>query len=99
MHHVEKEADEVVVEKKKELKKSELEGEKEKIKEGEKSEKKIHFLNVVMKKNVEKQFSKFVSMFKKLHIDIPFSEVLEKMTQCAKFMKEILSKNRRLMRR
>ena len=96
---MEKEADEVVVEKKKELKKSEPEGEKEKIKEGEKSEQKMPFPNVVMKKNLEKHFSKFVSMFKKPHVDIPFSEVLEKMTQCAKFMKEILSKNRRLMRR
>ena len=42
------------------------------------------------------QFSKSVSMFKKLHVDIPFSEVLEKMPQYAKFMKEILSKKRRL---
>ena len=35
-------------------------------------------------------------MFKKLHVDIPFSEVLEKMPQYAKFMKEILSKKMRL---
>jgi hypothetical protein len=35
-------------------------------------------------------------MFKKLHVDIPFSEVLEKMPQYAKFMNEILSKKRRL---
>src|ERR1044072_2068982 len=35
-------------------------------------------------------------MFKKLHVDIPFSEVLEKMPQYNKFMKEILSKKRRL---
>ena len=47
-----------------------------------------------MKKNLEKQFSKFVSMFKQLHVDIPFSEVLEKMPQYAKFMKVILSKKR-----
>ena len=50
------------------------------------------FPNAVMKKSLEKQFSKFVAMFKKLHVDIPFSEVLEKMPQYAKFMKEILSK-------
>src|ERR1044072_7909508 len=35
-------------------------------------------------------------MFKKLHVDLPFSEVLEKMPQYAKSMKEILSKKRRL---
>src|ERR1044072_3579510 len=88
LHHVEKEDNEVVVEKKIELKKNED--------EGEKSEKRIPFPNAIMKKNLEKQFSKFVSMFKKLHVDIPFSEVLEKMPQYAKFMKEILSKKRRL---
>src|ERR1044072_1959190 len=82
--------DDIVVE----LKKNKHEDEK---KEGEKSEKeKLPFPNAVMKKNLEKQFSKFVSMFKKLHVDIPFSEVLEKMPQYAKFMKEILSKKRRL---
>src|ERR1044072_4164238 len=48
------------------------------------------------KKKLERQFSKFVSMFKKLNVDIPFSEVLEKMPQYAKFMKEILSKKRKL---
>ncbi|XP_057422236.1 uncharacterized protein LOC130716069 [Lotus japonicus] len=35
-------------------------------------------------------------MFKKLRVDLPFSEVLEKMPQYAKFMKEILSKKRSL---
>src|ERR1044072_143622 len=35
-------------------------------------------------------------MFRKLHVELPFSEVLEKMPQYAKFMKEILSKKRRL---
>ncbi|XP_057426043.1 uncharacterized protein LOC130719431 [Lotus japonicus] len=35
-------------------------------------------------------------MFKKLRVELPFSEVLEKMPQYSKFMKEILSKKRRL---
>src|ERR1044072_298216 len=48
------------------------------------------------KKKLERQFSKFVSMFKKLNVDIPFSKVLEKMPQYAKFMIEILSKKRKL---
>ena len=59
----------------------------------------MHFPNFSKdnaKKNMETQFSKFVSMFKKLNVDIPFSEVLEKMPQYAKFMKEILSKKRKL---
>src|ERR1044072_207231 len=71
---------------------------REKIREGEKSEKvnKVPFPKALVKKNLEKQFSKFVTMFRKLHVDLPFSEVLEKMPQYAKFMKEILSKKRRL---
>ena len=71
--------------------------EKKKIDEGEKEkENKVSFSKVLMKKNLEKQFAKFVSMFKKLHVDIPFSEVLEEMPQYNKFMKEILSKKGRL---
>ena len=70
----------------------------EKNTEGEKSEKvsKVPFPKALVKKNLEKQFSKFVSMFRKLHVELPFSEVLEKMPQYAKFMKEILSKKRHL---
>ena len=95
--HEEKATGEVAVENKsaeEELKNSNYE--KKKIKEGGKNEKKLPFPNVVLKKNLEKQFAKFVAMFRKLHVDIPFSEVLEKMPQYAKFMKEILSKKRRL---
>ena len=35
-------------------------------------------------------------MFKKLHINIPFAEALEKMPSYVKFMKDILSKKRKL---
>ena len=35
-------------------------------------------------------------MFKKIEINIPFSEVLTQMTQYAKFMKDILSKKRKI---
>src|ERR1044072_8910596 len=55
---------------------------------------KVPFPKALVKKNLEKQFSKCVAMFRKLHVDLPFSEVLEKMSQYAKFMKEILSKKR-----
>src|ERR1044072_5034231 len=86
---------EEIVEEEERVKKKKKE---EKIKEGEKSEKvnKVPFPKALVKKNLEKQFSKFVAMFRKLHVDLPFSEVLEKMPQYAKFMKEILSKKRRL---
>ena len=37
-----------------------------------------------------------MDVFKKLHINIPFVDVLEKMPNYVKFMKDILSKKRRL---
>ncbi|XP_050918495.1 uncharacterized protein LOC127135915 [Lathyrus oleraceus] len=40
----------------------------------------------------ENFFEKFLEMFKKLEINIPFSEALEQMPIYAKFMKEIISK-------
>ncbi|XP_050885360.1 uncharacterized protein LOC127090530 [Lathyrus oleraceus] len=42
----------------------------------------------------EKNFEKFLEMFKKLEINIPFSEALEQMPIYAKFMKDIISKKR-----
>ncbi|XP_057432285.1 uncharacterized protein LOC130725041 [Lotus japonicus] len=60
---------------------------------------KVHFPPFptnIAKRRLEKHFSKFVSMFKKLRVDLPFSEVLGKMPQYVKFMKEIISKKRKL---
>ena len=37
-----------------------------------------------------------MEVFKKLHINIPFAEALEQMPSYVKFMKEILSKKRKL---
>ncbi|XP_050916307.1 uncharacterized protein LOC127131427 [Lathyrus oleraceus] len=42
----------------------------------------------------EKNFDKFLEMFKKLEINIPFLEALEQMPSYAKFMKDIISKKR-----
>jgi hypothetical protein len=42
----------------------------------------------------EKNFEKFLEMFKKLEINIPFSEALEQMPIYVKFMKDIISKKR-----
>ena len=35
-------------------------------------------------------------MFKKIEVNIPFAEALAQMPHCAKFMKDILSKKRKL---
>ncbi|XP_062104133.1 uncharacterized protein LOC133815293 [Humulus lupulus] len=48
------------------------------------------------KTTLDKQFSKILEVFKKPHINIPFVEALEKMPSYVKFMKEILSKKRKM---
>ncbi|XP_062088688.1 uncharacterized protein LOC133795248 [Humulus lupulus] len=48
------------------------------------------------KHNLDKQFAKFLEVFKKLHINIPFAEALEQMPSYVKFMKEILSNKRKM---
>ena len=48
------------------------------------------------KHKLDKQFTKFMDVFKKLHINIPFADAIEKMPSYVKFMKDILSQKRRL---
>ena len=50
-----------------------------------------------LKKNkLDKQVTKFMEVFKKRLINIPFVDALEQMPSYVKFMKDILSKKRRL---
>ncbi|KAK5846327.1 hypothetical protein PVK06_002610 [Gossypium arboreum] len=44
----------------------------------------------------EEQLGKFVKLLKKLHINLPFIEVLSQMPNSAKFLRELLSKKRKL---
>ena len=48
------------------------------------------------KHKLDKQFTKFMDVFKKLHINIPSADALEQMPSYVKFMKDILSQKRRL---
>ncbi|XP_062075080.1 uncharacterized protein LOC133779099 [Humulus lupulus] len=57
---------------------------------------KIPYPQRLRKNNLDKQFSKFLEVFKKLHINIPFVEALEKMPSYVQFMKDILSKKRKI---
>ncbi|MGI4673514.1 hypothetical protein ACR2XN_29025, partial [Klebsiella pneumoniae] len=50
----------------------------------------------LQKQKLDKQFAKFLEVFKKLHINIPFAEALEQMSSYAKFMKGILSRKLKL---
>ena len=56
----------------------------------------ISYPQCLKKNNMDKQFTKFMEVFKKLHINIPFANALEQMPSYVKFMKDILSKNRQL---
>ncbi|XP_060965237.1 uncharacterized protein LOC133034210 [Cannabis sativa] len=57
---------------------------------------KIPYPQRLQKTNLDKLFLKFLEVFKKLHINIPFAEALEQMPSYVKFMKEILSKKRKM---
>ena len=48
------------------------------------------------KHKLDNQFTKFMDVFKKLHINIPFADALEQMPSYVKFMKDILSQKRKL---
>ncbi|XP_061372042.1 uncharacterized protein LOC133314567 [Gastrolobium bilobum] len=50
-----------------------------------------------LKQEVQKQqYTKFLDIFKKLQVNIPFAEALESMSNYVKFMKDLLSKKRKL---
>lgn len=49
------------------------------------------------RKDKERQFARFMEIFKRLQINIPFSEALEQMPTYAKFMKELLTKKRKFI--
>ena len=51
----------------------------------------VLFPRRVKDKQKDKQFSKFIEMFKKLHVNIPFTETIVEMSKYAKFLKEIIS--------
>ena len=47
------------------------------------------------KKDKERQFARFMDIFKRLQINIPFMEAMEQMPTYARFMKDLLTKKRR----
>ena len=56
----------------------------------------IPYPQCLKKNKLDKQFTKFMEVFKKLHINILFVDALEQMASYVKFMKDILSQKRRL---
>ena len=55
----------------------------------------IPFPQRLPKSKMEEQFSRFLDVFKTTEINILFIEALAQMPNYAKFLKDILSKNRR----
>ena len=72
--------------------KPELENEAEDVKKDEAS---LPYPHRLQKQRLDKQFGKFMDMFRSLHINIPFVDMLEQMPKYAKFLKEILTHKRR----
>ena len=56
----------------------------------------VPFPQRLQKARREEQFSKFLDIFKKIEINIPFAEVISQMPNYEKFLKEILSKKRKI---
>ncbi|KAL2526836.1 Uncharacterized protein Adt_11890 [Abeliophyllum distichum] len=56
----------------------------------------IPFPHRLQKNKLDKLFEKFLEIFQKLHINIPFADALVQMPLYLKFMKEMLSKKRKL---
>ncbi|XP_019416042.1 PREDICTED: uncharacterized protein LOC109327378 [Lupinus angustifolius] len=48
------------------------------------------------KKDKERQYARFLALFKNLQINIPFMEAMEQMPVYAKFMKDLLTKKRKM---
>ena len=69
---------------------------KERKKEAQKSMPAVPFLQRLQKSRIEEQFARFLKTFQKLEISMPFAEVVTQMPLYSKFLKEILSKKRRI---
>ena len=57
----------------------------------------VPFSQRLYKSRREEQFSKFLDIFNKIEINIPFAEVISQVPLYAKFLKEILSKKRKIV--
>ena len=54
----------------------------------------VPFPSRLQKAKMKERFSKFLDVFKKIEINIPFAKALTPMPNYAKFFKDILSKKR-----
>ena len=80
-------------------KEEELEKKKERVdrKDIQGSSPAVPFPQRLQKSKIEEQFARFLKTFQKLEISMPFTEVVTQMPLYAKFLKDILSKKRRIV--
>ena len=57
----------------------------------------VQFPQRFQKAKMEEKFSRFLVMFNNIEINLPFVEALDQMPNYAKFLKDILSKKRRIV--
>ena len=57
----------------------------------------VPFPQRIQKARKEEQFSKFLEIFRKIEIRISFAEAINQMLNYAKFLKEILSKKKKIV--
>ncbi|XP_058774814.1 uncharacterized protein LOC131649086 [Vicia villosa] len=55
----------------------------------------LPYPHVQSRKEDARRYARFMDIFKQLHVNIPFSEALEKMPKYAKFMKQMLTKKKK----
>ena len=80
-------------------KEEELEKKKERVdrKDIQGSRPAVPFPQRLQKSKIEEQFARFLKTFQKLEISMPFNEVVTQMPLYAKFLKDILSKKRKIV--
>ena len=57
----------------------------------------VPFPQRLQKAKIEEKFSKFLEIFKKIEINIPFAKAINQMSNYAKFLKDILSKKKKIV--
>ena len=56
----------------------------------------VPFPQRLQKEKKEEQFSKFLEIFKKIEINIPFADAITQMPNYVKFLKDLLSKKKKI---
>jgi len=88
-----------VREKKKRVEKSEKKSEKNYKSENQMGSlpvRDVPYPHAPSRKDRDRQFARFTDVLKRLQINIPFTEALEQMPTYARFMKELLTKKRKI---